>query len=239
MTKPEAPSLVRRVASGLLAGITPSPTSMLTPGEAGSRLVIVFLIQLLGVVFLVVPLMLPGIKNDGWQQSCRRFGILAVIGALLLLSMFVYAAWQNFKDRAFDVRKTELAITLAFVLNTVALALAMARTGGPSCSTYGQMIPMQLSGMLLLAQQKQAFTSDRSIQPVIYPTITLFFWGSSVLFWQQLAHWRGWVTTIGPNESGYGFLSPGLLIFCEILIMAIAYFVPRKFSPRDKVKQLI
>jgi hypothetical protein len=239
MSHTEAPSLIPRVANRLVASITPSPTSMLTLGEAGSRLVIVFVIQLLGVVFLVVPLMLPGIKNDGWQQSCRRFGGLAAIGLVLLLGMFVYAAWQHFHDQAFDVRKTELAITLAFVLNTVALALAMARTGGPSCSTYGQMIPMQLSGMLLLAQQKQTFTSDQSFQPVIYAAITLFFWGSSVLFWQQLAHWRGWATTIGTNERGYGFLSPGLLIFCEILLMAIAYFVPRKFSPRDKVQQSI
>ncbi len=155
--------------------------------------------------------------------------------------MLLYAAKRRFKDppRYFDVRKTELAIAFAFFLNTVALALAMARTGGPSCSTYGQMIPMQLSGMLLLALQKETFTSDRSLRPIIYPAITLFFWGSSVVSWQQLANWRGWTITVGPNQGGYGFLSPGLLIFCEILLMAIAYFVPRKFSPRDKVQQPI
>jgi len=199
--------------------------------------VVVTGIQSLGVIFLVVPLFLRGIKHDAWEDTCRWFGGLSAIGALLLLGMFAYSAWQHFHEEAFDVRKTELAITLAFVLNTVALALAMARTGGPSCSTYGQMIPMQLSGMLLLAQQKQTFTSDRSFQPVIYSAITLFFWALSVLFWQQLAHWKGWETTVGPNESGYRFLSPGILISFEILLMAIAYFVPRKFSPRIKVQQ--
>jgi len=226
MSQSEAPSLAK-------------PT--LTHGEAGSRLVIVTGIQWLGVGFLVGPLVTPGIQNNGWQRSCLLFGLLAALGAALLLIMLLYAAKRRFKDppSSFDVRKTELAITFVFVLNTVALALAMARTGGPSCSTYGQMIPMQLSGMLLLALQKETFTSDRSFRSIIYPAITLFFWGSSVLFWQQLAQWRGWATTIGANEVGYGFLSPGLLIFCEVLLMAIAYFVPRKFSPRNKIQQPI
>jgi hypothetical protein len=162
MSQIEAPSLAK-------------PT--LTPGEAGSRLVIVTGIQWLGVGFLVGPLVTRGIQSSGWQRSCLLFGLLAALGAVLLLIMLLYAAKRRFKDPpdSFDVRKTELAITFAFVLNTVALALAMARTGGPSCSTYGQMIPMQLSGMLLLALQKETFTSDRSFRSIIYPVITLFF----------------------------------------------------------------
>ncbi len=214
-------------------------TATLTYGEAGSRLLVVTVIQFLGVLFFVVPLVTPAIQKEGWQRSCLYFGGFSALGLASLLIISFYAALRHFKGLAhpFDVWKTELAIGLAFGLNNLALALAMARTGGVLCSIYAQMIPMQLAGMLLLAQQKEAFTTKRSVWPLLYPAIALLSWGISAWFGQWLANAKGWATTISPDERGFGFLSPGLLVCCEIILMAFAYFFPRSFSKRESSSQ--
>jgi hypothetical protein len=198
----------------------------LSSGEAGSRLATVLLIQTLGVVFVLGPLIKPGFSADDWQRSCLLFGTLSAIGWLLLFAMFWVAAKRAFKKEEFNTRQTEVMISVAFVLNTVALSLAMTRTGGPASSSFGQMIVMQLSGILLLEQQKEAFTSRHTFWPLAYPILTLLFWGSAVLFWRHLAARMGWSTTV----VGYAFLSPSILILCEIVLMAVAYFLPRTFS---------
>src|SRR5215217_299192 len=104
---------------------TPSLTkSVLSQAEAGSRLVIVTVIQLIGVSLLIAPLLIPGVQSNGWQRHCLLFGLLGVCGVALLLIVLLHAAKQRFKDPPllFDVRKTELAITLTFILNTIALS---------------------------------------------------------------------------------------------------------------------
>ena len=204
----------------------------LTAGEAGSRLVVVILIQSLGLLLIVPFLIAPATNSDGWQRSCLWFSGLAGLGWVALFLASCFSLWQLGHSRSFNVAQTELAITLAFVFNTVALSLAMARTGGPTCSIFGQIIPMQLAGILLLEQQKETFTSKRSYFPAIYAAITLIIWGFAVLSSQKLAAWRGWALNIAPHETGYGILSHSRLILFEIVFMAVAYFLPQWFSNR-------
>ena len=63
---------------------------------------------------------------------------------------------------SFGPKITEGVIWLVFAINTVFFTLGMARTGGPAESFFAQLVPIQLSGILVLQQQKLMLTRARA-----------------------------------------------------------------------------
>lgn len=130
-------------------------TSELPEEHALSRIFVVSLIQLVGVALTIAlvkfgprwalggygfrALFRPTNEAD-WQNDC--LGIAYFLGATVILLFLVFGFTYI---RRWRPGIPEGVILFTFVVNIIAFSLAMARTGGPSHSFFGQLVPMQLS----------------------------------------------------------------------------------------------
>jgi len=168
----------------------------LTEEQALSRVCVVSFIELVGVglTFLLIKYG-PGRFSLGseadWQRDCLDISYVLFLTGVGVLVMFALS-WI----RRWHPSVPEGVILLTFVVNIIAFTLAMARTGGPSNSFFGQLVPMQLSGILILEEQKGMMTSTKSTTR----KRAWFYAGFSVLVWwtvwrypehfQGLFHWK-------------------------------------------------
>lgn len=199
----------------------------LKKSEALARLSVVALIQTFGVVIAFclikyVPGWLGSTKEEDWQHDCLgiAYFLFGSLGVLLLTFIFTNLF------RRITPSFPEAIILLMFVVNTVAFSLAMARTGGPSHSFFGQLVPMQLSGILLLEQQKAAMTSTDAIPPWYFAGFTLLIWLLVAVFPNQvkwLCHWQQ--MSFETSAKGYEKSAATTLFAVGIIVTAFAYWV--------------
>jgi len=197
----------------------------LEKGPALARLCVVSFIQFIGVVltyFLITsgPSFF-GVQKVSWQSYCLRIAYVLFVSTSVLVVTF----WLSF-FYSWRASIGEGIIWFTFGVNIVAFSLAMARTGGPAHSFFGQLVPLQLSGILLLQQQKAILTCKprKPWRPTAY---TVFVWLIIVVIGRLI----GWQSmTADPNLEKYETYAAGALFLLGILVIALAYWLPTRPS---------
>ena len=215
-------------------------TGKLKEDQALVRLGVVALIQLVGV-FLTIwliegfPRSFGLTKQTDWQYDC--FLIACVLAAMGLYLFVIFVLSYIFEWRP---GISEFSILLAFSVNIVFFSLAMQRTGGPAHSFFAQLVPMQLSGILILEQQRAMMTSRR-LSPrwraLVYAGFTILAWLIVVLFPDQVQWLCGWqritIESSGDayevwtasSRDAYEMWTATILFILGISVTAFAYWV--------------
>jgi len=197
-------------------------TGELKEDQALARLCAVSLIQLVGVslTFILIK-WVPrrfGLANEAtWQQDCLLIAY-ALGGTIVLLFLtFIFSYLRRWKPSV-----PEGIILFTFAANIIAFSLAMARTGGPSHSFFAQLVPMQLSGILILEQQKAMMASQQSTKRKrawFYAGFTIVVWLVVVLSPVQVAN------PIKDVSQTYEELAATILFILGMAVTAFAYWV--------------
>jgi hypothetical protein len=155
----------------------------------------------------------------GWQHDCF-YGALVFGGISSILLALPLALVRLCPIRA---KIPELLIWAIFGINTIFFSLGMARTGGPSHSFFSRLVPIQLSGILLLQLQKVMITR---IKANIWTfgagaTFSIITWLVVVLFPTPIVQIVGW---------GKFSAEPSLESFASfavtVLFVLFAYWLP-------------
>jgi len=208
----------------------------LKPHQAMARLSVVALIQFGGVklTFWLIesfPGHFDATYQAYWQDDCLRLAnVLFWVGFCLLCASvlgYLTLSWGYFAE--WESAITEGAILLTFAVNIVYFSLAMVRTGGPAHSFFAQLVPMQLSGILILEQQKTMMTSRR-LSPrwraLLYAGFTILVWLIIVGFSERVQSLFGWKTTmIEGSRDDYEIWTAAILFCLGVAVTALAYFV--------------
>lgn len=193
--------------------------------RAIGRLSLVSGIQLLGVLTIFGLLWYVGGFKDAWQKDCGWIAVILGLGTFIVLAgtqIWIFP-WQ--KDTVWAAKTAEFLISVAFLVNTVACSLAIARTGGPVTSLFGPLIPIQLSGILVLKQQKENSVEKLSKMPWIYAAISITLWLLPHWLWRGIDSLFKW--TFEPiNVSGRYSTSAAFLTAVGMAFTAAAYFLP-------------
>lgn len=190
-------------------------------GWVGVGVGLASIIQLagLGLVFFLIG---PRAGPDGWQLDCYRIGLRVIgIGALALWVTTLLVIGGHVK-----LVFAEWLVRIIYLANTVALSIAMARSGGLS-SALGHIIPLQLSGILLLEQQKEKVIAQNRFMPAFYGLLTLLIWGLAVFYRQSIAAWPFWTGSRECVDNCNDDVITGWLLAFEIVFTAVAYYLAK------------
>jgi hypothetical protein len=195
---------------------------------AVARFAAVVFIEILALLICFLPL---ARASEQWQRDCRSIGIAASVITLGFCA-FVLAlqgATPPKSDEVKVVRLLEWGITTTYILNVFFLLLATVRTGGPTSSLYGTLIPVQLSAMLFLQLQKDRLTGKSSVfTATLYVAIGLagyliaYYWRTQIMSWvplftadlapvdyaEQNAPWAAWLTVLAMLLSFATYVVP-------------------------------
>ena len=195
-------------------------TGELKGDQALARLCAVSLIQLIGVSLTFILITWGarryGVPNEAtWRQDCLLIAY-ALVGTILLLFLtLIFSYLRRWKSSV-----PEGVILFTFAANIIAFSLAMARTGGPSHSFFAQLIPMQLSGILILEQQKAMMASQQSTKRKrawFYAGFTIVVWLVAVLSPLQV--------DIKDVPQTYEEMAATILFILGMAVTAFAYWV--------------
>jgi len=212
------------------------PIRQLSLEESLARLSVVSLIQLVGFIALVLlirfgPRWFKASSNAPWQRDCLR--ITFVMGGISLGALFL----TLILGFLFSLNATvpEWVIWGVFGINTAVFSLGMARTGGPSNSFFGQLVPLQLSGILVLEQQRTMMTKT----PLVtwkFAAFSVLVWLVVVLFRRNFAQLLGWKNLVmGPGVHRFVLFATTTLFILSVAVTVLAYWLP----PRKEVIQFI
>lgn len=223
------------VAASLIEYVGVLLTGRLKPHQALARLSVVALIQFVGVLLTFwlieyLPSHFDITYQAIWQDDCLKLArVLFVIGCCLLVTCVL--GYLTFSSRYFATWApviAEVGILLTFGLNIVYFSLAMMRTGGPAHSFFAQLVPMQLSGILILEQQRMMMTSRR-LSPRwrawVYAGFTIFVWMIVVSCperVQSVLDWR--YMMIERRGDDYEVWAAAILFVLGIIVTAVAYW---------------
>jgi hypothetical protein len=208
---------------------TQKQTGEIKEDQALARLCVVSLIQLLGVsltFFLIKygPRAFGLTDEADWQRDCLVIAYVLGGTIIILFLTFIFSYLLRLKPSI-----PEGIILFTFGVNIIAFSLAMARTGGLSRSFFGQLIPMQLSGILILEQQKAIMTSKQSstrARAWLYAGFTIFVWLLVVSFPVQVASVFGQKEmTIETSLKTFEEWAATMLFILGIVVTAFAYWV--------------
>jgi hypothetical protein len=218
-------TLWRKVAR--LIGVIPENVVGRRPkdSQAGARVALASLTQISGTAIVIFPLWLE-MGENGWKRDCYHIGLtFGVIGTFVLFGTLIYIVLLR---DSVKVVATEWIIRIIYTTNIVALSLAMARVGDPSSSVFGHVVPLQLSGILLLEQQKDSMTSPSRFAAIRYGVVAVLIWVAAVALRERIIHWPFWTGDIEPCTSGCNDkLAILLLIPFEIAFTVLAYYLSR------------
>lgn len=154
---------------------------------AAARLSLLFGVELAAFAVCFGPLLR---LDTPWKWDCFFIGLASVLGAggLFAIAFAIRSGfpWQETnRDRlAFLLEAVILAL---YAWNTLCLAVAVIRTGGPTTSLYAPLIAIQMTVMLLLEAQKLEVTQQKSLHGALYVVIALLTW--AVLGYAHEHHW--------------------------------------------------
>lgn len=218
-------------------GVIPekNPRRRLKAEDAHVRVALAAIIQFVGTLVVLLQLWRE-VGKDGWQHDCFILGLVfGVIGFLVLIGTLISFSVANYLSKHINVVATEWIIKILYTTNVVALSLAMARVGDPSGNVFGHLIALQLSGILLLEQQKENMTTPSRYAAMGYGLIAVFIWLAAGWFREsivQLPFWSGDVKacTSGCDDK----LASKWLILFEIVFTVIAYYFPKFFVKKKR-----
>src|SRR5579859_41477 len=99
--------------------------------RALDRFLFVWLIQLSGAL-TVLAVLAAQLKAGGWQWDCFWIGLIGGFGMFVVLCI----AFVCIMVRGINPAYTECLIFAVYTVNTFALSLGVARTGGPISSLF-------------------------------------------------------------------------------------------------------
>jgi hypothetical protein len=157
---------------------------------AVARFAAVVAIELLALGVCFLPLLKC---PQQWQKDCRKVGTVA--GFLALLVCLIALVAVSLAPRAaYDgavVRFLEWGIVGVYALNVTILVFVTARTGGPTSSLYGTLIPIQLSAMLFMQLEKDRLTGESSVRIAgLYVVFALVGYLLAHYLREPIARWR-------------------------------------------------
>lgn len=218
-----------------------SHAPLLKLDQALARLSIVLFIELVGAgatIYLVWrgPRWFSGTSVTAWQRDCLA-GI-GLFGGASLIALIMMLIGGVFLPRIVKIRNailfygpkiTEGVIWLVFAMNTVFFTLGMARTGGPAESFFAQLVPIQLSGILVLQQQKLMLTGARATIWTFGTSaaFSVLTWLIAVSFQVQAVGIMGWDKTMmeGTLEA-FGVFATTALFVLSVAVTVVAYWLP-------------
>jgi hypothetical protein len=212
--------------------------SLLTRELALARFGVVVVIETLALITCFLPLVRA---KDQWQKDCRAVGIVAAL-AMLILCVLVFAvasfAPRSVNDETF-VGNLELSIIATYILNVAFLLLVIARTGGPTSSLYGTLIPIQLSAMLFLQLEKDRLAGKTSLgYAIFYVAIGLVGYLTAYLLRNQIRSWR-FLFAEDPSPVDYAAVNArwtaGLTIGA-MLLSFLTYAIPTDEHVVSKIR---
>ncbi len=204
-------------------------TAELTEDQALARLCVVSLIQLVGVslTFFLIKYgpRAFGLSGEAdWQRDCLVIAYVLGVTIILLFLTLIFSYLRRWRPWV-----QEGIILFTFGVNIIAFSLVMARTGGPSHSFFGQLVPMQLSGILILEQQKAIMMSKQSSKRKrawLYAGFTIVVWLIVVLSPVQVASLFGrQEMTLETNLKTYEEWAATVLFILGMIVTAFAYWV--------------
>lgn len=200
--------------------------------EAQARLSVVSAIEIVGyaaVVLLVrwVPrwswFKLDESKTE-WLRDCLRFANFfgRISLALLFITLIISVLWS------WGVSFPEWVIRVVFGINTICFALGMIRSGGPSRSFFGQLVPLQLSGILVLEQQKAMLTQVQFTTWVfVFAAFSMVVWLVAVLSQKRVVQCWNW-SEISSDHSleRFNVFAATVLFVLSVCVTVMAYWLP-------------
>jgi hypothetical protein len=198
----------------------------LSPAEALARLSVVSLIQLIGFIatlllIWIAPKWFDATTVAAWQVDCLKIalalGLITLIGLLVILP--VGFLWWN-------ARFPEITIWVIFGINTIFFVLGMARTGGPAHSFFTPLVPIQLSGILVLEQQKAMLTNARLITWP-FALFSILAWIGGMAFSAHFKEWLAWKElSMDPSLEGFAVFATTSLFALSMGVTVFAYWAP-------------
>jgi len=231
-----------------MAQSRPVERRTLTAGQAIERLSVVTFIQFAGfcVTLGLLETWRLFVKED-WQRFCSKVGFVA--GGVTLLSILLTYAAMGLHSTNVDRGATwiERIIGFIFIINTIALAFGIAATGGASNSVFNQTIPIQLSGILLLEQQKEKLISTSTLRTSKaywwYAGFSIAAWVAVALAGEKLMSFFGYSSNVQKTSlEKWGWIAAIVLGAAGMIFTVIAYkvesipFLVELFEDRSGVK---
>lgn len=198
----------------------------LSPAEALARLSVVSLIQLIGfgATLLLIwfgPRFFDATIVARWQHDCLKIALIFGVATLimLLITLSVGFFWWSAKF-------PEIIIWIVFGINTIFFVLGMTRTGGPAHSFFAQLVPIQLSGILVLEQQRALLTNTRLITWP-FALFSILVWLAGVAFSTHFQGWFNWQDlNMNPSLEGFAVFATTFLFFLSMAVTVFAYWAP-------------
>ncbi|MFZ1011242.1 MAG: hypothetical protein WAN65_30665 [Candidatus Sulfotelmatobacter sp.] len=189
---------------------------------AVARFAAVAIIELVALLICFFPLVRAA---DQWQKDCRKCGFIALIVALVVgtLMLSIAGLAPRSSNQTTIVHLLEAGVIAIYILNVVALSLVTARSGGPTSSLYGTLIPIQLSAMLFLQLQKDRLTGEASVDSAIYyAVIGIGGYLAAHYLKPRLSTWKI-LFTADPSEVDYAAKNASWAAWLTVGAMALSF----------------
>ena len=209
-------------------------TAELTEEQGLARLCVVSLIQSVGVYLTIglneyLPLFFGLTEEAGWQRDCLKIASVLRWTITMLFFTLIGSYLLRWKPKT-----SEVVIIITFVVNIFAFSLAMVRTGGPAHSFFAQLVPMQLSGILILEQQKAMMTSQQPSKrwrALLYAVFAIVASLTVVCLSKRFQRLFGWQDlTMQANQESYARWVATTLFILGMIVTAFAYLVTPRLA---------
>lgn len=212
--------------------------SLLKREVAVARFGVVVIVEIFALLICFLPLV--GTAHQ-WQRDCQAIGAKAAIVTVSVCALVLALASlvPRPRDEGKFVRRLEWGIITTYILNVLFLLLVIARTGGPTSSLYGTLIPIQLSAMLFLQLEKDRFAEKPSRGlAVFYLAIGLMGYLASYRLRTQIGSWR-LLYVPDPSPVDYAATNApwtAALTVLAMLLSFLTYVVPSNERLLSKIR---
>lgn len=163
---------------------------------------------------------------------------------MLILCVLVFIAASlvpHTSDEETFIHNLEWGIITTYILNIAFLLLVIARTGGPTSSLYGTLIPIQLSAMLFLQLEKDRLAGTSSLGFAVFYFIIGLIGYLAAYFLQSRI--RSWKVFFQPDPSPIDYAvanarwTAGLTVGA-MLLSFLTYVIPTDEHVISKIRSL-
>lgn len=198
---------------------------MLNREIAVARFGVVVFIEIAALIICFLPLVHA---TDQWQKDCRTVGIIASVIALVFCS--IVSSGAGIAPRTTDEikikrlsRRLEFCIITTYILNVLFLFLVIARTGGPTNSLYGTLIPIQLSAILFLQLQKDRIVRKASLGiAAFYFAVGIIGYVAALLLHPYISAWS-FLFAPDPSPVNYAHVNAPWAATLTVLGMGLSF----------------
>ncbi len=213
----------------------------ITIHQSMARFAAVALIELIALGLCLFPL-IP--FQQSWRRDCFVVGLattIAALGVIAVVSIVAFGWPKSKKDTTSPVamgKILEVGIVVLYVLNIVSLSLVISLSGGVHGSFYAPLIPIQLSVMLFLEVQREAWTSRRPAFAGVVATLAIFalvivhFKSDTIGGWVSFTDAaKNAVSVAEMKEWHLGLIAGGMIL------TYLTYWLPQNQSVQKKLEE--